>query len=163
MRKLLETSEVPTYLDEVAKRFLAEARSNYAERRLSNTFMLDQGREILLLTWLGDAANEALACLLSSRGLSASAGGPGIEVIKGHHTNEDILTCLFAIGAEDPPPVDILLADAKNLQREKWDWALPDNLLRKSYSSLYLDIDEALAWIRGLDQSAKLRMFELDP
>jgi ATP-dependent Lhr-like helicase len=36
----------------------------------------------------------------------------------------------------------------KNLAREKWDWALPDALLRKAYASLYLDLDEGLAWVR---------------
>ena len=51
---------------------------------------------------------------------------------------------------DEPPPLDLLLADVKNLQREKWDWALPDHLLRKAYSSLYLNLDEALTWARTL-------------
>jgi len=54
------------------------------------------------------------------------------------------------LAAEEVPPLSILLADVKNLQREKWDWALPDWLLRKAYASLYLDFDEAMAWIKGL-------------
>ena len=41
----------------------------------------------------------------------------------------------------------MLLADVQNLQREKWDWLLPDGLLRKAYASHYLDLDEALAWV----------------
>jgi ATP-dependent Lhr-like helicase len=44
----------------------------------------------------------------------------------------------------------MLLADVKNLQREKWDWALPDALLRKTYASLNLDLVEALAWTRAV-------------
>lgn len=43
----------------------------------------------------------------------------------------------------------MLLADTKNLQREKWDWALPDDLLRKAYASLYLDVEEAFGWLRN--------------
>ena len=31
---------------------------------------------------------------------------------------------------------------------EKWDWALPDDLLRKAYASLYMNIEEALSWAR---------------
>jgi len=46
--------------------------------------------------------------------------------------------------------VDMLLAEVKKLQREKWDWALPAPLLRKAYASLYLKLDEALAWVRAL-------------
>lgn len=154
MRQLLEATEVPPYLDQVAKRFLAEARANYAARGLSEAFMVDQGSETLLLTWLGDAANEALACLLQRRGFTASAAGPGVEVLKGQHTTEDILDVLYDAGVDETPPLDVLLADVKNLQREKWDWALPDRLLRKAYASLYLDLDEALGWVRGLPRLA---------
>jgi len=42
------------------------------------------------------------------------------------------------------------LADVRNLQREKWDWALPDSLLRRAYASLYLDLGEALDWAKQL-------------
>lgn len=150
MRELLESSEVPIYLDDVAKRFLAEARRNYATRELGKTFVVNQGAEVLLLTWLGDAANEALACLLRRVGFTASAAGPGVEVMKGEHTLEDVLDALIDAGMDDPPPLDILLDDTTNLKVEKWDWALPDGLLRKAYASLNLNLDEALAWARSV-------------
>ena len=52
-------------------------------------------------------------------------------------------------------PLDVLLAETKNLQRQKWDWALPDRLLRRAYASLYLDIGEALSWVRSLSDESK--------
>src|SRR5690606_31144877 len=73
MCQLLEASDVPPFLDDTAKRFLTEGRANYAERNLANGFVVDQGREVVLMTWLGDAANEALACLLHRRGYVANA------------------------------------------------------------------------------------------
>lgn len=149
MRQLLESAEVPLYLDEVARRFLAEARANYAARALTTSFMIDQGREVLLLTWLGDAANEAIACLLLRRGFTASAGGPGVEVLKGECTADDILDALIDAGEDESSPLEMLLADVTNLQREKWDWALPDRLLRKAYASLRLDVEEARGWARS--------------
>lgn len=150
MRQLLESTDVPPpYLDEVAKRFLAEARANYAARNLASEFVVDQGQQVLLLTWLGDAANEALACLLLRRGFIATAGGPGVEVQKGKHSTEDVLDVLVDAAVDGTPPLDLLLADVRNLQREKWDWALPDTLLRRAYASLYLDIEEALRWARS--------------
>ncbi len=150
MRQLLESAEVPPYLDEVARRFLKESRANYAARGLAQAHTLDQGPELLLLTWLGDSTNEALACLLRRRGLLATPSGPGVEVLKGRHTAEEVLDMLLDAGIDDAPALDLLLADTKNLQREKWDWALPDRLLRKTYASLNLDLDEALAWVRAL-------------
>lgn len=112
--------------------------------------VVDQGQEVVLLTWLGDAANEALACLLRRRGYSANAVGPGIEVVKGDSSIESIVDTLIDAAVDEPPPLDMLLADVRNLQREKWDWALPDGLLRKAYASLYLNIEEALSWARAL-------------
>lgn len=148
MRELLESAEAPPYLDAVAQRFLAEGRANHAARGLAEALLVDQGGEVLLLTWLGDATNQAVACLLQRRGFNASPAGPGVEVLKGDHSTEDILDALIDAGIDEPPPLDDLLADVKNLQSEKWDWALPDQLLRRSYASLHLNLDEALTWTR---------------
>ena len=159
MRQLLESKEVPPYLDDVAKRFLAEGRANYAARSLAHSYFVDQGAELLLLTWLGDGANEALAFVLQQRGFTASAGGPGVEVLKGSKSVKTILDVLVDAGAADPPPLDVLLAETKKLQREKWDWALPDRLLRKAYASLYLDLGEALEWAKVLAPTNSCAIF----
>lgn len=154
-RQLLESNEVPPYFDEVARRFLSEARANYAARGLSTNFVVDQGREVLLLTWLGDSANEALACLLQRRGFTASAAGPGVEVVKTASSDTDeVVDALMDAAADDTPSLEILLTNSKNLQREKWDWALPESLLRKTYASLNLNLEEALEWARGLTSQA---------
>jgi ATP-dependent Lhr-like helicase len=150
MRHLLESTEIPVYLDDVAKRFLAEARGNYARRNLSHEVIVDQGDTLLLLTWLGDNANEAIACLLSYHGFPANAAGPGVEIRKGQRSIPELFEALCDFADEEVPDLGILLADAKNLQREKWDWALPDWLLRKAYASLYIDLDEAMDWSKGL-------------
>ncbi|SEK16221.1 MULTISPECIES: DEAD/DEAH box helicase [unclassified Variovorax] len=153
MRKLLEGQEMPGFLDRQAKLFLAEAQSNYASRSLAGAFIVDEGREIRLLTWLGDAANEALACILLRRGFKSAPAGIGVSVIKGQGTTEDVLDAVHDAALDESPPLGVLLADVKNLQREKWDWALPDDLLRQAYASLYLDIDEALGWVQALARS----------
>lgn len=150
MRELLESEDTPPYLDEVARRFLHEARTNYKARDLSQTYLLDQGAEVLVLTWLGDASNEALACLLQRRGFTASPSGPGVEVQKGESTVEDVKDVLFDAGVDETPPLEMLLADTKNLAREKWDWTLPESLLRETYASLHLDVEAALEWTRSL-------------
>ena len=149
MRRLLESDESVPYLDEVAQRFLFEGRQHYEQRGLASELAIDLGREVLLLTWLGDSANEALAALLRRRGFQASLAGPGIEVQKGGHSAQDFIDALWDAAVDAPLTLDELLEDAKNLQREKWDWSLPEGLLRKSYASLHLDMDEALTWARA--------------
>lgn len=150
MRDLLESSDMPVFLDETAKRFLKQARDTYSRIGLDNKLLIDQGQETQLMTWLGDGANEAIACLLTHRGFIATAAGPGVEVHKGSRSAQEILKVLAELGINQLPPLEILLTNAKNLQREKWDWALPDNLIRKAYASLYLELDEALRWVRAL-------------
>ena len=149
MRRLLESSESLPFLDEVAQRFLSEGRQHYADRALSTEVVLNQGRELMLLTWLGDSANEAIAALLIRRGFVASPAGPGVEVRLDGRSADDVLDALSDAAVDEPPPLDILLQDVSNLQREKWDWALPDGLLRKAYASQNLDLDESLAWIQA--------------
>jgi ATP-dependent Lhr-like helicase len=150
MRRLLESAETPIYLDATAARFLGEGRATYARRNLGETYLVDQGREFFVFTWLGDAANEALAWLLRLQGMAATAGGPGVEILKGQLQEHDVSIALQNIGTEDLPPVDELLADVQNLRREKWDWALSEALLRTSYASLCLLLDEAQTWANSL-------------
>lgn len=150
MRQLLESTDMPVFLDEVAGRFLTEARQNYAARNLAQAFVVDLGNECQILTWLGDASNEAVSCLLIRRGFVACPAGPGVEVRKGERSTEDVLDTLFDAAMDDPPPLDMLLRDIENLRRQKWDWVLPDGLLRKSYASLYLDVDEAEQWAKRM-------------
>ncbi len=146
MRELLEEDHAPGYLDATAARFLLEAQKNYAAMGLSAVDVLDQGGMALLMTWLGDSTNEALACLLRREGFTAYPAGPTVEVQKGTRSTQDIINTLANASRDETPQLDVLLADAKNLEREKWDWALPAPLLHKAYASLYLDIKEALAW-----------------
>jgi len=148
MRQLLEESESPAYLDQTTARLLTEARDCYRRMGLSHQVLVDQGAEVMLMTWLGDASNEAIACLLIQRGFTATPSGPGVEVIKGRRKVEEVLDALVDAAVDEMPSLDQLLQNVENLQREKWDWALSDGLLRKAYASHYLDLDEAMAWLK---------------
>ncbi|MDD4930346.1 MAG: DEAD/DEAH box helicase [Gallionella sp.] len=147
MRQLLEETSMPSFLDEAASRFLTEARGNYKRFDLKNTCTLDFGREVFLLTWLGDAGNEALACMLMAHGLEAVASGLGVEIQKNSRSMKEILNVIIHIPFNENIPLDLLLVKSQNLYREKWDWVLPEHLLHKSYASLYLNQNEALKWL----------------
>jgi len=155
MRELLESEDVPVFLDENAKRFLRDARANYKSKSLSTDIVVDQGAEVLFMTWLGDSANEAIACLLNHKGLTAQAAGPGVEVLKSGDTAEHIVDRVLDVALDEYPEKVEMLAGAKNLQREKWDWALPESLLKKGYASQYLDMEEATQWLHRFAVDAK--------
>jgi len=148
MRELLQSRDSPAYLDETGRRFMDEGRAAYAKRNLATEFVVDQGHEIVLLTWLGDAANEALACMLRLRGFVAIPAGPGIEVSKGERGIDEILDTLTDLSGDPALNAEDLLTKPESLQREKWDWALPDPMLKKSFASLNLDLEEARQWVQ---------------
>ncbi|WP_242111560.1 DEAD/DEAH box helicase [Luteimonas aquatica] len=149
MRELYLGDETPGYLDGQAQRFLDEGRAAFHSLALADTIMLNQGSDALLLTWLGDAANEAIACLLTARGATAYAASLGVEVQRSGRSLDDFADLLADIGSEPTPAVDDLLAKASNLAKQKWDELLSPRLLRETYARSNIDLDEAMAWIRA--------------
>lgn len=147
MREIYEAAEPLPFLDSTAQRFVEEGRQTYQQAELGQRLMLDQGNTVLILTWLGDSGNEALTCLMMSRGFQASAGRLGVEIAKSTKTLDEIADTLVDMTSEFPPPVDEMLASVGNLARQKWDWLLSPRLLRVSYASLNLDMDEAMGWL----------------
>ncbi|MGN7725262.1 DEAD/DEAH box helicase [Luteimonas sp. 22616] len=148
MREIYLQTGALGYLDSEAQRFLDEGRTAFQDLDLQHRTLLDQGSQAILLTWLGDSANEAIACLLMSRGVGASAGRLGVEIQRtgrGLHEIEDLLT---DVGSEAAPSVDELLAKANNLARQKWDGLLSPKLLRETYASSNIDLNEAMTWLR---------------
>jgi len=148
MRQLLAEHVPIDYLDSTSARFLDQARREYDLLDLNHRVAVDAGPQVVLFTWLGDSANQAIACFLNRRGLTAWPAGPSVEISKGTWSLQEIEHILTEAARDEAPSFDVLLQGAKNLECEKWDWALPPPLLRKAYGSLHLDVDEALEWIR---------------
>lgn len=147
MRRLYQQELEPVFLDPTASRFLQEAQSAYFHLGMDGKFLLDQGSNLLLLTWLGDSANEAIACLLNAQGFVSQADRLGVEISKGGRSLDDVIKVLGRIARTPAPSPETLLHSAKNLTTQKWDGLLPTRLLQRSYATLRLDLDEATAWL----------------
>lgn len=147
MRELyLGESSLP-FLDATANRFLAEGREAFQTLNLADTAMLNQGAHAQLVTWQGDAVNEAIARLLTSKGIKAFSNRLGVEVERGGRSIDEVGGDIRAISGLTPPESDELLAGTGNLIREKWDHLLSERLLRRSYATLHLDIGRAGQWL----------------
>lgn len=149
MRELYVGMDIVPFLDVTAKRFLEEGRRAFKALALHDRVLLLQGNHATLVTWLGDAANEAIACLLTTRGVHASACRLGVEIARSGREMKEIESILLGVGAEPPPSVDDLLAKATNLVRQKWDATLSPHLLRETYASSNLALGEAVEWLRS--------------
>jgi ATP-dependent Lhr-like helicase len=149
MRELYEGTTELSYLDSTARRLLAEGREAYRRYKLSHRVLVNDNGVQLIFTWRGDKVNEALSMMLRERGFAVTSIGPAIEIVGQSATAEAITACLNEAGALPPPAPNVLLANAFNLRREKWDWTLPDRLLQNSFASSNLDIAGAHEWIQA--------------
>jgi ATP-dependent Lhr-like helicase len=142
MRTILEGTDKIGFLDATAERLLQEARSHYAQLRLSQRRIVRAGNSVALFTWAGDPTNDALVLLLQGLGVKdVSNERLYLEVTE---CADDRLHDLLA-DASDLRDVDYLslLADTSNLSNGKWDWVLPEALLKKSYASSNLSFEGA--------------------
>lgn len=155
MRELYETENNVLGLDSIATGLVKEGRDAYRRYSLGSTVLLQSGSSLLLFTWLGDRANEAIAAMLRRRGHNPMLVGPAIEIVGNRVDTDRIEDLLWEVAEGDAPLPEELLAGAYNLRHEKWDWALPDSLLMKSYASLRLDIPLAHDWLRRTFMGAK--------
>ena len=148
MRRVLSEQEPLSYLDGQAQRLLEEARQNYQSYGLDQRTYYRRDTDLVLLPWSGDWCHNALVLLLEWRGLRATNDGLSVTV---KCEDDQFISAIAEIrGLAELSPEE-LLANAVNLQREKWDWALPADLLAKSYASLHLDFEAARDWLLALN------------
>lgn len=148
VRQLLSSSEPIAYLDQQARQFLDEARKAYADLQLQDRVFMRVGSEWLVLTWLGDDGNDALACMLMHRGLTATVHPLGVAIAGSALSKQDIDAVLTDIAAAPIPVPNELLAAAAHLAVEKWDGVVPRQLLEIAYASRFLDTQSAHSWVK---------------
>lgn len=140
MQTVFASDEAIAFLDSEGSVLLEEARRYYRDADLAKCRWILDGKEMHLLTWRGDWVNEALALMLSAHGLRSENCGISVSAPA---EPEKVFEALGEIARTDFTDVDKLLAEVLNLRREKWDWALPAAVLRKTYASSKLDLNGA--------------------
>ena len=150
MRELLSDTSTLPYLDAQAQEHLAQGRAAYVDMNLASAWLLRDGADATVLTWLGDDANEAIALLLSSRHWKVDRGGVGVSVQLGTRPIDELTVDVLAIANGTLEAVGEALLLAKNLEREKWDHLLDAELLARNFSSRFLDVQAARTWAGSL-------------
>lgn len=142
MRTVLSTNEPVKFLDKTAAVLLAEARAYYQQAGLEYVDLVQNGKDTILMTWSGDSINDALVMLLNSRGIIAVNEGIAVRLVGVLQAQAEQTLKQISDNQNEIDAV-IILKNAKNIIQQKWDWALPDDILRKSYASLNLDFQGA--------------------
>jgi ATP-dependent Lhr-like helicase len=137
MKKVLAERDAIPFLDSKAAEFLAEARHWFIAAKLNKQRWIVDGNSIVLLGWQGDAVHDALALLLTARGMHASNEGAAIRIFS--TDQQRLMALLSEIASGSIPGVNDLQIDPEQAIREKWDWVLPPELRLRSYVSARLD------------------------
>jgi ATP-dependent Lhr-like helicase len=143
MRRVLADASPVAYLDSRARALLDEARGYFAAASLNEKVVFAEGSRVVLATWRGDWVNDALVLLLRAEKQDALNRGATVEV--SGSSVKAVLEALGNIAARPRSIADHALDAIGNLDKEKWDWALPDDVKRAAFASLKLDIAGALA------------------
>lgn len=141
MRSVLAEDEPIQFLDQEASNLLAEARAYFKRAGLATARVTQKGSDVQVLTWRGDWVNDALVLLLASYRFNVNNEGLIVNVSSA--TTEQVLDALDEIAQMVNLDPTVLLADVENILREKWDWAMPEAMMRRSYASLCLDLEGA--------------------
>lgn len=127
MRKVLEDSDDPAYLDPHAKEFLTQARSAYRELSLERRNAFAAGRDAYLMTWCGTSVNSLLAVLVRAVGIDCEVEDVGI--VAAGTSPDELLQTLAQI--DECPPLEELSGFVENVRGAKLDAFVDEDLLRR--------------------------------
>ena len=112
--------DVP-FLDTRAKELLSEARENFKRFDLDSTTLIELGdNSVQLFPWSSDIAHDAFVLLMQKNDIDAVNEGIYILI---NCSKEKMLNVIVSIKDSHVLSTD-LLDGVRNLNREKWDWAL---------------------------------------
>lgn len=138
MKKVLSESTPIPFLDRFATAMLEEARTSFRLAHLDQASVVPDGAGVLLLTWRGDWANDALALLLTASGHETT--NEGVFLRLSDATAPQVVHTLEQLAQQAAPTVEALRIRPKDAMKEKWDWLLPEQLLLRSFASSELDL-----------------------
>jgi ATP-dependent Lhr-like helicase len=148
MFNVLKDGAPVVFLDSTGRELLEEARRYFASNELATRAVFTHSGSTVLATWSGDWVNDALVVLLRAEGFDAWNQGPTVSVrVRGAESVKDALQRIAAL---TPSQTTDALRSIGNIDNEKWDSTLPDEVKRSAYASLRLDMAGAQALARRL-------------
>ncbi len=142
MRAVLAGADVPVYLDNAAKVLLSQARGRFEHLGLREASILQVGKGVVLMPWVGTRRLETFGVALLARHLKASTGRHCLEV-----DDCDVAAIgrvLNAMASGSPPDGTALAGVVPKPALAKYDEHLSDALLRRVVAAERLDVDSVL-------------------
>jgi ATP-dependent Lhr-like helicase len=136
MHRVYLSLDAPPYLDEVAVQLLQEARSAFQRFGLAETSILVHGKDVILFPWVGSKSLLALALALNVAGVKAGIAGIAIDCAD---VSRAALNAALEALANAPPPDPIGLAAGGDLDLDKFDGFLTDEMKCMNFARAVLD------------------------
>ena len=136
MRKFYQSTDVPPFLDSMARQFVAEGRDHFHRFDLANRFLVESGGDTRLFLWSGDDVLQTLRLELLRRGMASESEEVCLRIED--RTPEAVREMLQRI--IDAPPGDAvsLAMTVPNTRTEKHDRLISDDLCAREYAARFL-------------------------
>ncbi len=142
MRSVYLDDDVPVYLDAAARIYLAEGRTAFRELGLDRQSCVAIDGRTYVFPWVGTRTMDTLRLFLRYCGLPMEQGRIALSVAAkdAHERAMDAFRQLSTTS----PPTDALALLSETLRAAKYDYLLPDDLLRAAFANDRLDIRGAM-------------------
>ena len=140
MRRVWAAGDMPSYLDSTAQGLLTEARHAFVRHGLHDSQVVPQGsKSTLVFACRGARIMHSLAMQLTAMGCTLDLIGPAILIADADPTRvHGLLQELKAARVEDAECALSKVA-AMLFRQEKFDWAVPDDLLIREFAAKTCD------------------------
>jgi len=137
------------FMDATAKDLFYEGLSFFRDLKLENKRIISHGKHVYLIPWMGDKIVNTLTILLINSGYKVSCFAGVLEIENADHS--EISEYLKRISKKDVPSNAELAELIENKQTEKYDYLLPDCLLKEGYGAKVFDIGGTIDWLIEAD------------
>ena len=148
MLRIYLTGEVPPCLDQKALRNFEEGRECFFNLGLERKVLVEGPMGIALFPWKGDRILDTVVLMLNKASIAANRTNSHIELEYASMANlKSAVTSILFKGEVEPTE---LLTKVKNLDWEKFNCYLPQELKYITYAHTHLNISGALEFFQRL-------------
>lgn len=142
MKAVLTGTSLPAYLDDGGRQLLGEARHAFAEHRLAERALLQAGKQVLLVPWVGSRAMDTISLMLRSAGINAVDSGLTVRCEAEATAVHAAIRELAERGEPDALSLAALAGPRPYNKHDRW---LDPQLIREDYAARALDTASAHA------------------
>lgn len=132
MKALYGRAVAPEWLNTGAATLWNEGQAAFKAQRLDADPIIDQGGECAVFHWSGDRVGNTLAFEFLRRDLHATPVGPAL-IVEGASIDR-VRSTLEEVARDVPSEPSVLLDQVRQLEREKWDYLVPRDLLLRDFA-----------------------------